>query len=70
MVEISKGYKTAKKLQLSVWRLKCNKQATTNVFRFENATGKLKMLYLEVEIQQARYKCSIRIWNYIRLRCD
>lgn len=55
MGEISKGYKTTKKLQLSVWRLKCNKQATTNVFRFENATGKLQMLYLEVEIQQARY---------------
>ena len=40
---------------LCIWRLKCNKQGTIDVLRGENATSTVRLMYLEVKMQQVRY---------------
>lgn len=51
-----KRYEATRNVQLSVWRLKNNKQGTIDVFRKENATRETPVIYLEVKRQQARYQ--------------
>ena len=42
----------------SVWMLKYNKQSKIAVFKAENATSQLQIMYFEVEMQQIRYCIS------------
>ena len=42
-----------------VQKLKYNKQGTIDMFRGQNATRKVQLMYLEVKMQQVRYGWDI-----------
>ena len=54
-----KVVKRQEKYDWCIWRIKHNKKCTIYVFRDEDRTRKVQMMYLSVEMQQMHYHCGI-----------